>query len=137
MVVSVIIPLYNGEKFIRKTIQSILNQTYKDVEIIIVDDCSTDNSKEVIFNEFGGLIGKKIIYVRNQENMERSYTRNRGFEANICHMKQKILFVLQRYLFFVFLLNLHGGKEEFSHIFTASVGMFPYPNLVVINHLYL
>jgi len=35
--VSVIIPLYNGEKFIRKTIQSILNQTYKDVEIIIVD----------------------------------------------------------------------------------------------------
>jgi len=82
MVVSVIIPLYNGEKFIRKTIQSILNQTYKDVEIIIVDDCSTDNSKEVIFNEFGGLIGKKIIYVRNQENMERSYTRNRGFEVS-------------------------------------------------------
>lgn len=82
MVVSVIIPLYNGEKFIRKTIQSVLNQTYKDVEIVVADDCSTDNSKEVIFNEFGDLIGKKIIYVRNQKNMERSYTRNRGFEVS-------------------------------------------------------
>ena len=57
-----------------------------------MDDCSTDNSKEVIIKEFGGLIGKKIIYVRNQENMERSYTRIRGVEVS----KGEYVFFLDR-----------------------------------------
>lgn len=48
MLVSVIIPNYNHEKFLDTRIQSVLNQTYRDFEIIILDDCSTDNSKGVI-----------------------------------------------------------------------------------------
>jgi len=43
-IVSIIIPLYNSENFFSETIESILNQTYKNIEVIIVDDCSTDNS---------------------------------------------------------------------------------------------
>lgn len=46
--VSVIIPVYNVEKFILKTVESVMNQDYKDVEIILVNDGSPDNSAQII-----------------------------------------------------------------------------------------
>ena len=46
--VSIIMPTYNCEKFIAETIESVINQTYKNWEIWIVDDCSTDNTKDVV-----------------------------------------------------------------------------------------
>ena len=46
--VSVIVPVYNAEKYLSKTLNSIINQTYKNLEIIIIDDCSTDDSKKLI-----------------------------------------------------------------------------------------
>lgn len=46
--VSVVLPVYNGADFVAETIKSILNQTYQNMEIIIIDDCSADNSREVI-----------------------------------------------------------------------------------------
>ena len=46
--VSVIITNYNRENLTKKAVNSILNQTYKNIEIIIIDDCSTDNSEEMI-----------------------------------------------------------------------------------------
>ena len=48
--VSVIIPNYNSKKYIHDTIQSVLNQTYKNIEILIIDDCSSDNSVSIIKN---------------------------------------------------------------------------------------
>lgn len=48
MLVSVIIPLYNREKYIEKAVDSVLNQTYQELEVIVVDDCSTDNSVNVV-----------------------------------------------------------------------------------------
>ena len=46
--VSVIVPMHNGEKFISRCIESILNQSYKEIELIIVDDNSTDSSYKII-----------------------------------------------------------------------------------------
>lgn len=74
--VSVIIPTYNRADLIGETIESVLNQTFDDFEIIIIDDGSTDSTKEVV-RRFDGPI--KYLY---QENRGRSCARNKGFEAS-------------------------------------------------------
>ena len=70
--VSVIIPTYNRESFISEAIQSVLDQTYKDFEIIVVNDGSIDNTIEVL-ERF-----KNKIKVINQSNSERAVSRNNG-----------------------------------------------------------
>jgi glycosyltransferase involved in cell wall biosynthesis len=72
---SVIIPLYNKEKYIEATINSVLNQTFKDFEIIIVDDGSTDNSYKIV-SRFQDL----QIFKIQQENQGVSIARNFGIE---------------------------------------------------------
>ena len=46
--VSIVIPMYNSEKYIGECLDSILAQTFNDYEVIVVDDCSTDNSRSVV-----------------------------------------------------------------------------------------
>lgn len=76
--ISVIIPVFNSEKYIEKCIQSILEQTYKNVEIIIVDDGSTDNSCIIAENL---LRGSRMDYVLiHQENQGVAAARNHGIE---------------------------------------------------------
>lgn len=67
--ISIIIPCYNGEKYIDKCLQSVLDQTYKKLEVIIVNDGSTDNSEEKIlsYKEKFEEEGMKFIYIK-QEN---------------------------------------------------------------------
>ena len=60
-IISVIIASYNNAKFIKKCLTSILNQTYKKIEIIVVDDCSTDNSIQVLKK-----FKKKIKLIKNK-----------------------------------------------------------------------
>ena len=64
--VSVIMPSYNTAKFISESITSVQKQTYADWELIIVDDCSTDNTDEVVksFSSDG-----RIKYIKNEKNV--------------------------------------------------------------------
>jgi len=74
--VSVILPTYNRAHLIGRSIQSVLDQTYRDFEIIVVDDGSTDNTEEVI-NSF---IDTRIRYVRHQQNKGAGAARNTGIK---------------------------------------------------------
>ena len=73
--ITVIINVYNGEKFLKKCIDSVINQTYKNLEIIIVNDGSTDNTLNICKEYKDDRI--KII---NQENMGLSLARNVGID---------------------------------------------------------
>ena len=75
--VSLIIPVYNVEKYLRKCLNCAINQTLKDIEIIVVNDGSTDLSPEII-NEFKNK--HKNFIVVNQENMGLSAARNIGIK---------------------------------------------------------
>lgn len=75
MKISVIIPLYNKEHFVAKTLESVLSQTYQDFEVIIIDDGSTDHSVEVVSSYDDSRI--KII---KQPNRGVSSARNHGIQ---------------------------------------------------------
>lgn len=75
--VSVIIPVYNTEEYLEEAVQSIINQTLEEIEIIIINDGSTDNSLQII--EILAKKDKRISFY-SQENKGLSATRNRGIE---------------------------------------------------------
>lgn len=72
--VSIIMPSYNTGRFIAETIDSVLAQTYKSWELIIVDDASTDNTDEVV----AGYADDRIIYIKNEKNSGAAVSRNRA-----------------------------------------------------------
>ncbi len=76
--ISIIVCVYNSEKFLKKCIESILNQTFKDFELIIVDDGSTDDS-EKIYRDFEK-IDKRIKIIKKEINSGQSDTRNIGLD---------------------------------------------------------
>lgn len=73
--VSIIMPSWNTGKFIAESIQSVLNQTYTNWELIIVDDCSTDNTDEVVAPF---LVDQRIKYLHNEKNSGAALTRNKA-----------------------------------------------------------
>ena len=72
--ISVLMPVYNGEKYVKEAIESILNQTCTDFEFIIINDCSTDSTKEIIKS----YDDSRIVYVENEVNSGISDTLNKG-----------------------------------------------------------
>ena len=70
--VSIVMPNYNSEKYIEATINSVLNQTYQNWELILVDDCSTDNSLEIVrsFDD------DRIRILQNEVNSGAAVSRN-------------------------------------------------------------
>ena len=75
--VSIIVPVYNAEKFIDETINTVLNQTYKNWELLLINDCSTDNSVKLIQKY---LKDERIKLINNKENSRAAITRNNGIK---------------------------------------------------------
>lgn len=78
--VSVIIPTYNSEKYIEETLNSVLNQTYGEFEIIIIDDCSKDNTFEIV-KEYEKKYSN-IVCLKQEQNKGVAEARNRGIKKS-------------------------------------------------------
>lgn len=77
MKVSVILPIYNSEKYLKKCLDSLVKQTLKDIEIICINDGSEDNSLEIL-REYASKDNRFIVI--EQENSGQSVARNKGIE---------------------------------------------------------
>ncbi len=75
--ISIIVPAYNCQNYIQKCLESLVNQTLKEIEIIIINDGSTDSTGTII-DDFAGIDGR--IKVVNQTNQKQGAARNRGLE---------------------------------------------------------
>lgn len=76
--VSIIIPVYNSAEYLDDCIESLLSQTYSEIEIVLCDDCSTDNSRDVL-KKYESNSRIKILY--NEKNMRQAATRNRCLQV--------------------------------------------------------
>lgn len=77
--ISVIVAVYNTEKYLDRCIESLLNQTYKNMELVIVEDCSTDSSRKLL-KKYKENKNIKVFY--NMENRGLSYSRNYGLKKS-------------------------------------------------------
>ena len=73
--VSIIMPSYNTANYIGESINSVINQTYKNWELIIIDDCSIDNTDKIV-NSF--LRDERIKYFKNEKNSGAAISRNKA-----------------------------------------------------------
>ena len=76
--VSIVLPVFNGEKNILEAVQSILNQSFEDFELIVINDGSTDNT----LNMLEGLKDKRIKVIDNKKNLKISKSLNKGFQVS-------------------------------------------------------
>lgn len=76
--VSIIIPVYNAERYLQKTLNSIYAQTYQNLQIVLVDDCSKDNSEEIIRENMSKC--SEITYYRQITNLGAGNARNKALE---------------------------------------------------------
>lgn len=73
--VSIVLPTYNGSQYLESAIQSCLSQTWEDLELIVVDDCSTDSVPEIL----AGCDDPRIRIIRNESNLKLPASLNKGF----------------------------------------------------------
>ncbi len=78
--ISIVVAVYNAEKFLKKCIDSLLYQTYSNIEIILVNDCSSDNSLGIC-NEYSSKYNN-VVTINNESNFGVSATRNAGIDIS-------------------------------------------------------
>ena len=131
---SIVVPLFNKEYFVTATIESIVAQTFSDYEIIIVEDCSTDNSKMVVEN----LKFDKIKIIQHEINKGLSASRNTGIKNSSADfivfidaddlMKptylQKIVFLIQNFS------EADLFATNYDEVYTKNIYIAPHLNLI-------
>lgn len=80
-VISIIVPVYNAQQYIRKTVEMVLKQTFQDFELLLVEDCSKDESKKVLQALLEEKQDDRLILLENDKNMGAAASRNRGLQA--------------------------------------------------------
>jgi len=80
MKISVIIPVFNAESYLKRCLDSVLNQTLQEIEVICIDDCSTDGSFEILQNF--AKMDTRLIILRNAKNIGQGLTRNKGIDLS-------------------------------------------------------
>jgi glycosyltransferase involved in cell wall biosynthesis len=78
---SIITPVYNCEKYIEESLDSIYNQNYQDFELIVINDGSTDSTKEKVLS-FAKWFKDKMIFIDNDDNKKIPYRRNQGIDIS-------------------------------------------------------
>mgnify|MGYP001177679870 FL=1 len=138
ILVSVLINNYNNQKFLKKSIDSCLNQTYKNFEIIIFDDNSTDNSKKIIKK----IKNKKIKKIFNSKKKSGSSALNQLNAINKSFLKSKgdLIFLLDSDDYFLknkikFIVNLFNKKKELNFVQDNPIYFYPNQNLKVEKKL--
>ena len=122
--VSVIIPMFNSEKYIVECLNSVINQTYHNLEIIVIDDCSTDNS----INLVNSLKDKRINLIKMKKNSGVSKARNKGVNKatgdyicfldsddvwNLDKITKQVSFIEQNnYEFIYSSYTIHNSKKD-------------------------
>lgn len=118
-IITVLMTVYNGEKYLKQSIKSVLEQTYTDFEFIIVDDCSTDNSLKII-NRYKD---KRIRIIKNKNNLGQTKSLNIGIELSygkfIARIDQDDLFDKEKLLKQMELVN----KYNYDVIGTRAYGI--------------
>ncbi|PNV62606.1 hypothetical protein C0033_08595 [Clostridium sp. chh4-2] len=139
-VISVIMPIYNAENYVEEAIESILNQTYGDFELIIIDDCPTDSTMKKV----NGYKDDRIVVIHNETNLGISHTRNKGLEVCrgkfIALMDDDDIAMPDRFKIQVDFLNRNpdidvvGGRYQ---MITEDGILIKPSNMVFYNPLYL
>ena len=81
MKISIIIPIYNVAPYVERCLYSALNQSYEDIELVLVDDCGTDNSMNIVSEVVEKYVGnKKILLFKHEHNLGLSAARNTGIK---------------------------------------------------------
>jgi glycosyltransferase involved in cell wall biosynthesis len=114
---SVIIPVYNKEKYAQAAVKSVLNQTFTDFELIIVNDCSTDNSRK----EVSKIISEQIKIIEHLENKGLSASRNTGIKNATGN-------------FIAFLDADDEWKPDFLATIKSLISTFPEAQLFATNY---
>lgn len=145
--VSIIMPNYNSSCFIKQTIDSVIVQTYENWELIIVDDCSTDNSLEIICR----YEDPRIRIIKNTENCGAAVSRNKAIEVangrwiafldsddlwNKNKLLKHIKFMLEEQAAFSFTnYSVLNGQNEFVTEFAPKKDVYDYG--MILKHCYI
>ena len=106
--IDILLATYNGEKYIKEQIESILNQTYKNINLIISDDCSTDNTRKIL-TEYTQKDKRITVYFQNE---------NQGYIKNFEFLLKRHKFIIPIGIIYLFIFSV-SNVMLFSSLYSS------------------